>query len=89
VFFSYFTAQKGLTRAIAAKLLMGGVVFILMGLVVLWFPMIVASMVALACFVVASTLLGGAWKVFRASRPLSPVKSEGERFEEAVWREVR
>lgn len=89
MFFTYFTARNGLGRALAARLLMGGILLVLMGLFVLVFPIVVASIVAVLCFLGASALLSGAWRVYRASRPLPSMRSEAERFEEAVWREIR
>lgn len=89
MFFTYFVAQNGLGRLLAAKLLTGGVVLVLIGVVVLVFPLLVASVVAAGCFVVASFLLGGAWRVYRASRLLPPREPAREQFEDAAWREIR
>jgi len=88
VFFSFFTARNGLTRMLAGRLLAGGIFLIAVGLFVLVFPMIVASIVAAVCFIMAAVLLGGAWRIFRASTPLYSARNSGDGYEDAVWREI-
>ena len=88
MFFTYITARNGLTRMLAGRLLAGGVLLIALGLFVLVFPMIVASIVAAMCFIVSAILLGGAWRIYRASPPLHPTRTSNDHYEEAAWREI-
>jgi membrane protein implicated in regulation of membrane protease activity len=83
--FANFSTGREFSRYLAWKLLTGGLFLLGLGLLIVMFPELLAIPVSLLCFMGATFLFVGAWKVFWASRRMEQPPRE---YEEVTYYEV-
>lgn len=87
MFFASFTTSQGFSKVIALKLLIGGIALFLVAFFILLFPMIIAMLVSLLCFMAGAFLLAASWKIYQTARTISA--PSGRPVEDAIWRDLR